>query len=46
MLLDDPATVGRHFLTYDLLTASALPTRESLALIESVAEDYAHDEHL
>ncbi|WP_442813347.1 helix-turn-helix domain-containing protein [Streptomyces sp. NBC_01244] len=44
LLLDDPATVARHFLTYDLLTASALAPRESLALIESVAEDYAHDE--
>ncbi|MFZ3498541.1 helix-turn-helix domain-containing protein [Streptomyces sp. 5.8] len=43
LLLDDPATVARHFLTYDLLTASALAPRESLALIESVAEDYAHD---
>lgn len=44
LLIDDPATVARHFLTYDLLTASALAPRESLALIESVAEDYAHDE--
>ncbi|MBT2455893.1 helix-turn-helix transcriptional regulator [Streptomyces sp. ISL-86] len=46
LLLDDPATVARHYLTYDLLTASALSPRESLALIESVAEDYAHDEHV
>ncbi|MFJ7270748.1 Scr1 family TA system antitoxin-like transcriptional regulator [Streptomyces sp. NPDC099050] len=45
-LLDDPATVSHHTLTYDLLTASALSPRESLALIESVAEDYAHDEHV
>ncbi|MER6779977.1 helix-turn-helix transcriptional regulator [Streptomyces sp. NPDC000659] len=45
LLLDDPATVVLHTLTYDLLTASALPPRESLALIESVAEDYEHDEH-
>ncbi|MFE2329026.1 Scr1 family TA system antitoxin-like transcriptional regulator [Streptomyces sp. NPDC059385] len=45
LLFDDPATVTRHSLTYDLLTADALPRRESLALIESVAEDYAHDEH-
>ncbi|MET7601748.1 helix-turn-helix transcriptional regulator [Streptomyces avermitilis] len=43
-LEDDPATVARHELTYDLLGASALPPRESLALIESVAEDYAHEE--
>ncbi|MBT2480275.1 helix-turn-helix transcriptional regulator [Streptomyces sp. ISL-94] len=45
LLFDDPATVTRHSLTYDLLTADALPRRESLALIESVAEDYAHDQH-
>ncbi|MGW6409599.1 helix-turn-helix domain-containing protein [Streptomyces vinaceus] len=32
-LLDDPATVTHHTLTYDLLTASALPPKESLALI-------------
>lgn len=44
-LLDDPATVTHHTLTYDLLTASALSPRESLALIKSVAEDYSHDEH-
>ncbi|MGW7454673.1 helix-turn-helix domain-containing protein [Streptomyces sp. NPDC054787] len=45
LLFDDPATVTRHTLTYDLLTADALPRRESLALIESVAEDYEHDQH-
>ncbi|MGW7461362.1 helix-turn-helix domain-containing protein [Streptomyces sp. NPDC054797] len=45
VLLDDPATVTRHSLTYDLLTASALSSTQSLAMIESVAEDYAHDEH-
>ncbi|WP_030769483.1 helix-turn-helix domain-containing protein [Streptomyces sp. NRRL F-2664] len=45
LLFDDPATVNRHSLTYDLLTADALPRRESLALIESVAEDYEHDQH-
>jgi transcriptional regulator with XRE-family HTH domain len=45
LLLDDPATVTHHTLTYDLLTACALPPRESLALIESVAEDYSHDQH-
>ncbi|MGP3687676.1 helix-turn-helix domain-containing protein [Streptomyces sp. IBSNAI002] len=44
-LLDDPATVAHHTLTYDLLTASALSPTQSLALIESTAEDYSHDEH-
>ncbi|MEU3915733.1 helix-turn-helix transcriptional regulator [Streptomyces sp. NPDC029721] len=44
-LLDDPATVARHALTYDLLTASALSPTDSLALIESAAEEYAHDQH-
>ncbi|MER6318875.1 helix-turn-helix transcriptional regulator [Streptomyces sp. NPDC001581] len=45
VLLDDPATVSRHSLTYDLLTASALSPAESLAMIESAAEDYEHDQH-
>ncbi|WP_327414703.1 helix-turn-helix domain-containing protein [Streptomyces sp. NBC_01233] len=44
-LFDDPATVTQHTLTYDLLTANALSPRKSLALIESVAEDYEHDQH-
>lgn len=43
-LLDDPATVARHTLMFDLLQAAALPPRESLALIESVAQDYEHGE--
>ncbi|MFG3507873.1 helix-turn-helix domain-containing protein [Streptomyces sp. NPDC047821] len=43
-LQDDPATVTRYELTYDLLGASALSPQESLALIESVAEDYAHED--
>ncbi|MFF4429984.1 Scr1 family TA system antitoxin-like transcriptional regulator [Streptomyces sp. NPDC001513] len=42
-LFDDPATVSRHFLTYDLLTASALPPAQSLALIESVVEGYERE---
>ncbi|WP_327384651.1 helix-turn-helix domain-containing protein [Streptomyces sp. NBC_01207] len=41
-LFDDPATVAHHVLNYDLLTASALPPRESLAMIESAAKDYEH----
>jgi hypothetical protein len=43
-LLDDPATVTRHVLTFNLLQASALSPHDSLALIESVAEDYEHGE--
>ncbi|KUL53965.1 helix-turn-helix domain-containing protein [Streptomyces sp. NRRL S-1521] len=42
---DDPATVARHKLAYDLLGASALSPAESLALLESVAEDYVHEDH-
>ncbi|MFJ4779366.1 Scr1 family TA system antitoxin-like transcriptional regulator [Streptomyces sp. NPDC088762] len=44
-LFDDPATVTRHTLTYDLVTANALSLSDSLALIESVAEGYEHDAH-
>ncbi|MGW3327063.1 helix-turn-helix domain-containing protein [Streptomyces virginiae] len=44
-LFDDPATVTHHTLAYDLVTANALSPRKSLALIESVAEDYEHDQH-
>jgi transcriptional regulator with XRE-family HTH domain len=43
-LEDDPATVTRYELAYDLLGATALSPDESLALIESVAEDYAHED--
>ncbi|MFG2756839.1 Scr1 family TA system antitoxin-like transcriptional regulator [Streptomyces wuyuanensis] len=41
---DDPATVNRHKLTYELVTAGALSPCESLALVASVAEDYAHED--
>lgn len=44
-LQDDPATVQHYELTYDLLTASAMSPDASLALIESVSEDYAHEGH-
>ncbi|UFQ16489.1 MULTISPECIES: helix-turn-helix domain-containing protein [Streptomyces] len=43
-LLDDPATVTRHVLMFNLLQAAALSPKESLALIESVAQDYEHGE--
>ncbi|MFI6686209.1 Scr1 family TA system antitoxin-like transcriptional regulator [Streptomyces sp. NPDC050485] len=43
-LQDDPATVAQYELTYDLLGASALSPQQSLALIKSVAEDYAHED--
>lgn len=43
-LLDDPATVTRHTLMFNLLQAAALSPPESLALIESVAQDYEHGE--
>ncbi|WP_329120829.1 helix-turn-helix domain-containing protein [Streptomyces sp. NBC_01465] len=44
-LMDDPATVARHHLSYDLLRATAHTPKQSLALIASVAEDYAHEDH-
>jgi transcriptional regulator with XRE-family HTH domain len=42
---DDPATVAQLRFVYDLLVASALSQEKSLALIETLAEDYAHEEH-
>ncbi|WP_069764927.1 helix-turn-helix transcriptional regulator [Streptomyces sp. LUP47B] len=41
---DDPATVADLRFTFDLLVASALSRENSLALIESLAQDYAHEE--
>ncbi|MFF3491398.1 helix-turn-helix domain-containing protein [Streptomyces sp. NPDC002795] len=43
-LTDDPATVARHTFTFNLLQAAALSPRDSLALLDSVAQDYAHEE--
>ncbi|MGW6021602.1 helix-turn-helix domain-containing protein [Streptomyces sp. NPDC055099] len=43
-LLDDPATVTRHTLMFNLLQATALSPKKSLALLESVAQDYEHGE--
>ncbi|MYQ78432.1 MULTISPECIES: helix-turn-helix domain-containing protein [unclassified Streptomyces] len=42
-LHDDPGTVSGYELAYDLVVASALSPAASLALIESVAEDYEHE---
>ena len=44
-LEDDPATVAQLRLTFEFLTASALSPEKSLALIEALAQDYAHEEH-
>lgn len=44
-LEDDPATVRHQKFTYELLTACALSPQKSLALIEAMAQDYAHEEH-
>lgn len=43
-LQDDPAALHHYELTYDLVVASALSPEASLALIESVAEDYDHED--
>ncbi|MFD5652151.1 helix-turn-helix domain-containing protein [Streptomyces sp. NPDC127039] len=42
---DDPAAVRYQRHTYELLTACALSPQNSLALIEAMAQDYAHEEH-
>ncbi|SDM68289.1 Helix-turn-helix domain-containing protein [Streptomyces sp. cf386] len=44
-LEDDPAIVAQLRFTFDLLVASALSPEKSLALIEAMAQDYAHEEH-
>ena len=42
---DDPATLAQQRFRFELLVASALPQQKSLALIEALAQDYAHEEH-
>ncbi len=42
---DEPTTVKCQRHTYELLTACALSPENSLALIEAMADDYAHEEH-
>ncbi|MEU9745800.1 helix-turn-helix domain-containing protein [Streptomyces niveus] len=42
-LLDDPASVAQYELAYDLVGASALSPRDSLALVEQLAEDCDHE---
>lgn len=44
-LEDDPAIVTRLRFVFDLLVASALSQEKSLALIEALAQDYAHEDH-
>ncbi|MBP0459792.1 helix-turn-helix domain-containing protein [Streptomyces montanisoli] len=43
LLIDDPATVHETEQAYNLARSAALSPQESLALIESVAEEYAHE---
>jgi hypothetical protein len=45
-LEDDPATVRYQRRTYEFLTAAALSPEKSLVMLESMAQDYAHEEHL
>ncbi|MDX2766208.1 helix-turn-helix domain-containing protein [Streptomyces europaeiscabiei] len=44
-LEDDPALVSQLKLTFELLAATALPPKKSLALVEELAQDYTHEEH-
>ncbi|MEU3353282.1 helix-turn-helix transcriptional regulator [Streptomyces sp. NPDC037389] len=43
VLLDDPATVSRCVSAYDRARSVALSPDDSLSLLESVAEEYAHE---
>jgi transcriptional regulator with XRE-family HTH domain len=44
-LEDDPATVTQLRFVFDLLVASALSQEKSLALMETLAEDYTHEDN-
>ncbi|MEE1835372.1 helix-turn-helix domain-containing protein [Streptomyces sp. SP17KL33] len=44
-LEDDPATVRYQRRTHEFLTAVSLSPEQSLAMLEAVAQDYAHEEH-
>lgn len=44
-LEDDPLTVKQQRRSFELLTACALSPDSSLALIRTMAQDYAHEEH-
>ncbi|MDT0572185.1 helix-turn-helix transcriptional regulator [Streptomyces sp. DSM 3412] len=44
-LEDDPATVRHQRRTFEFLTAAALPPENSLVMLETMAQDYAHEEH-
>ncbi|SEE17384.1 Helix-turn-helix domain-containing protein [Streptomyces sp. 3213] len=43
-LEDDPSTITQLRLTFELLAAVALSPEKSLAMIEALAQDYAHEE--
>ncbi|WP_329252156.1 helix-turn-helix transcriptional regulator [Streptomyces sp. NBC_01478] len=43
-LEDDPTTVRQHRRNYEFLAACALSPENSLALLEAMAQDYAHEE--
>ncbi|MFF7391569.1 Scr1 family TA system antitoxin-like transcriptional regulator [Streptomyces scabiei] len=45
-LEDDPATVRYQRRTHEFLTAVSLSPEKSLAMLEAMAQDYAHEEHL
>lgn len=45
-LEDDPATVRHQRRTYEFLTAAALSPEKSLVMLEAMAQDYMHEEHL